>query len=111
MSKLYLAAIQETRWNTLTPLAFTSNEYNIYTSTLSNNHEFGRAFQVYSKFNHMVKNFTPASLRNWKKGIFFNYSLINIHAPTKQQMTQKRSPRINVMNSWSGHTQPAHVMT
>jgi hypothetical protein len=25
-----------------------------------------------------------------------------------QQMTQKRRPRINFMNSWSGHTQPAH---
>jgi hypothetical protein len=28
-----------------------------------------------------------------------------------QQMTQQRRPRINFMNSWSGHTQPAQVMT
>jgi hypothetical protein len=28
-----------------------------------------------------------------------------------QQMTQKRRPRINFINSWSGLTQPAQVMT
>jgi hypothetical protein len=63
--KIAIAAIQETRWNKLTTQAFTSNGYNIYTSSLANNHEFGTAFVVDSKFNHMVKN-----------------SLINIHAPT-----------------------------
>jgi hypothetical protein len=41
----------------LTPQAFPSNGYNIYTSSLANNHEFGTAFLVDSKFNHMVKNF------------------------------------------------------
>jgi exonuclease III len=53
-----MASIQETRSNKFTPLAFTSNGYNIYTSSLANNHEFGTAFLVDSKFNHMVKNFT-----------------------------------------------------
>jgi hypothetical protein len=47
------------RWNNLTPQAFTSKGYNIYTSSLANNHEFGTAFLMDSKFNHMVKNFTP----------------------------------------------------
>jgi hypothetical protein len=69
----------------LAPQAFTSNGYNIYTSSLANNHEFGTAFLVDSKFNHIVKNFTPINeclcvIRI--KGRFFNYSLINIHAPT-----------------------------
>jgi hypothetical protein len=65
--------------------AFTSNGYNIYTSSLANNHEFGTAFLVDSKFNHMVKNFIPINERLCViriKGRFFNYSLINIHAPT-----------------------------
>jgi hypothetical protein len=57
--KIAIAAIQEMRWNNLTPQAFTSNGYNIYTSSLANNHEFGTAFLVDSKFNHMVKYFTP----------------------------------------------------
>jgi hypothetical protein len=77
--KIAIAAIQETRWNKFTPQAFTSNGYNIYTSSLANNHEFGTVFLVDSKFNHMVINFTPINerLRVIKiKGRFFNYSLI-----------------------------------
>jgi hypothetical protein len=69
----------------LTPQAFTSNGYNIYTSNFANNHEFGTAFLKDSKFNHMVKNFTTINERLCViriKGRFFNYSLINIHAPT-----------------------------
>jgi hypothetical protein len=71
--------------NKLIPLIFTSNGYNIYTSSLANNHEFGTAFLVHSKFNHLVINFTPINERLCViriKGRFFNYSLINIHAPT-----------------------------
>jgi hypothetical protein len=40
---------------------------------------------VDSKFNHMVKNFKPINERLCViriKSRFFNYSLINIHAPT-----------------------------
>jgi hypothetical protein len=83
--KIAIAAIQETRWNKFTPQAFTSNVYNINTSTLANNHGFGTAFLVDLKFNHLVINFTPINERLCViriKGRFFNYSLINIHAPT-----------------------------
>jgi hypothetical protein len=52
--KIAKAVIQETRWNKSTPQAFTSNSYNIYTSTFANNHECGTAFLVDSKFNHIV---------------------------------------------------------
>jgi exonuclease III len=84
--KIAIAAIQEMRWNKLTPQAFTSNGYNIYTSSLVNNHKLGTAFLVDSECNHMVKNLTPINeclcvIRI--KGRFFNYSLIiNILAPT-----------------------------
>jgi exonuclease III len=83
--KIAIAAIQETRWNKFTPQAFTSNGYNIYTSSLANNHGFGTTFLVDSKFNHMVINLTPINERLCViriKGKFFNYSFINIHAPT-----------------------------
>jgi hypothetical protein len=76
--KIAIAAIQETRWNE------SSNGYNIYTSSLANYHEFGTAFLVDSKFNHMVKNFVLINERLCViriKGRFFNYSLINIHVP------------------------------
>jgi hypothetical protein len=84
--KIAIATVQETRWNKLTPKVFTSNGSIIYTSSLANNHEFGTAFLVDSKFNHMVINFTPINERLCAiriKSRFFNYSLINIHAPTK----------------------------
>jgi exonuclease III len=83
--KIAIAAIIETRWNKLAQQAFTSNGYNIYTSSLAHNHEFGTAFLVDSKINHMVINFTPINERLGViriKSRFFNYSLINIHAPT-----------------------------
>jgi exonuclease III len=109
--KIAIAAIQETRWNKFTPQAFTSNGYNIYTSSLANNHGFGTAFLVDSKFNQMVINFTPINERLCVIriiGRFFNYTLSSTYM--HQQMTQKRRPRINFMSSWSGHTQPAQVM-
>jgi hypothetical protein len=48
--KIAIAAIQKTRWNKSIPQAFTSNGYNIYTSSLANNHEIGTVFLVDSKF-------------------------------------------------------------
>ena len=83
--KIAIAAIQETRWTKLTPRAFVSSKYNIYTSSQTNKHEFGTAFFVDSEFNHLVTNFTAINERLCVlrlKGRFFNYSLINIHAPT-----------------------------
>jgi hypothetical protein len=83
--KIAIAAIQGTRWNKFTPQAFTSNGYIIYTSSLADNQEFDTAFLVDSKSNHMVKDFTPINERLCViriKGRFFNYFLINIHAPT-----------------------------
>jgi hypothetical protein len=52
--KIAIAAIQETRWNKSTPQAFTSNGYNIYTSSLANNYKLRTDFRVDSKLNHMV---------------------------------------------------------
>jgi hypothetical protein len=52
--KIAIAAIQETRWNKLTPQAFTSNGYIIYSSSLNNNFEFGTAFLMHSKCSHTL---------------------------------------------------------
>jgi exonuclease III len=109
--KIAIVAIQETRWNKLTPQALTRNGYNIYTSSLANNHEFGTAFLVDSKFNHMVINFTPINERLCVIRIKADFSTTLLSTYMHQQMTQKRRPRINFINSWSGLTQPAQVMT
>jgi hypothetical protein len=79
-NRIAIAAIREPRWNKLTLQAFTSNGYNIYTSSLANNYEFRTAFLVDLKFNHMVINFTPINERLCvirTKSRFFNYSLTN----------------------------------
>jgi hypothetical protein len=109
--KIAIAAIQETRWNKFTPPAFTSNGYNIYTSSLANNHEFGTAFLVDSKFTHMVINFIPINERLCViriKSRFFNYSLINIHTPTNDTEEEAKDQFYEQLER---HTQPAQVMT
>jgi hypothetical protein len=58
--KIVKAAIQETRW-TLQVLA--SNDYNIYTSSLTNRHEFRTTFFVDSKVTHLVTNLPPINDR------------------------------------------------
>jgi hypothetical protein len=62
------------------------NGYDIFSSSLANNHEFATVFILVDfKFNHMVKNFTTINDRLCViriKGRFFSYSLINTHAPT-----------------------------
>jgi hypothetical protein len=50
---------------------------------------------VDSKFNHVVKNFTPIKERLCViriKGRFFNYSLINIHARTNDSEEEAKDP-------------------
>jgi hypothetical protein len=82
----------------------------ILSSSLANNHEFGKAFLVDS-INHMAINFTPINERLCVIRIKGRFSTNPSSTYMHQQMTQKRRPRINFMSSWSGHTQPAQVMT
>jgi hypothetical protein len=75
LQKYKITAIQETRLTNPTPQAFASNRYK---------HEFVTAFFLDSKVNHWVTNFTPINERLCIfriKSRFFNYALINIHAP------------------------------
>jgi hypothetical protein len=58
----------------------------VYTSSLANNHAFGTAFLVDSKFNHMVKNFTPINERLW----FFNYCTLS-STYMHQKLTQEEA--------------------
>lgn len=80
-----IAAVQETRWTKETPTTFRSRQFNIYTSSNRSTHEFGTAFLVERTVDSVVLNFIPIDERLCVlriKGRFFNYSLINVHAPT-----------------------------
>jgi hypothetical protein len=77
-NKILIAAIQETRWNKLTPQAFSSNRYHIYTNC------FPSGFKTEPTEVHNM-NFTPINEHLCipsVKSRFFNHCLINIHAPT-----------------------------
>jgi hypothetical protein len=81
----YKLAIQGTRWPKLTPQAFASNGYNIYTSSLTNKYEFETAFfwirklTIHHKYLPVITNFT----KNKRK---------------------RRRLKINSMNSWNEPT-------
>jgi hypothetical protein len=93
-------------------MSIASNGYNIYTSSLTNKHKLKTAFFVDSKVNHFVTNFTPINkrLRILRiKGRFFNYSLINILAPTNDW--EEDQSKINSKNSWTERTLLARRMT
>ncbi len=79
-----IAAVQETRFTKDTP-SFDSNGYKIYCSSNNAHHVLGTAFLVAHRWNHLVINFSPMNDRLCIlriKGRFFNYSLLNAHAPT-----------------------------
>jgi hypothetical protein len=80
------------------------------TSSLANNHEFGTAFLVDSEFNHMVKTFTPISERLYVIRIecrFFNYSLINMHAPTNNSEEEAKDQFYEQLE-WAYAVCPSH---
>ena len=82
---IHIAAVQETFWNQGMASTFHSNGFNIYSSCIKERKkEFGTAFIVDGKYNHLVIDFKPVNGRMCIlriKGKYFNYSLINVHAP------------------------------
>ena len=84
--RVNICAIQETFWNRGMASTYRSNGFHIYSSCIQRKkEELGTAFVVDGKHNHLVMDFKPISGRMCIlriKGKFFNYSLINVHAPT-----------------------------
>ena len=81
-----IAAVQETFYDQGMASTFkTSNGFYVYSSCIQErNKEFGTAFIVDGKYNQLVIDFKPINGRMCIlriKGRFFNYSLINVHAP------------------------------
>lgn len=77
-----ITAIQETRWTE--NKIFEKGNYSIFCSVNTKSHTFGTAFIISKRIKHMIIDFQPISPRLCKlrlKGKFFNYSIINTHAP------------------------------
>ena len=83
-AKLDITAIQETRWPGQNLL--TSKDYKFYYSGKKDGpREFGTGFMVFGKSRNAVLGFNPVDERICTlriRGKFFNYTLINVHAPT-----------------------------
>jgi hypothetical protein len=84
--KLDITAIQETRW---TGEGTINNKYyTIFYSCDRKRHMFGTGCIVNKRIKHLVTDFkvkTPRICKIRVRGLFFNYSLICVHAPTKEK--------------------------
>lgn len=89
-AKLDITAIQETRWPGKNLL--TSGDYKFYYSGKSDGpREFGTGFMVFGKSRDAVIGFNPIDERMCTlriRGKFFNYTLINVHAPTEEKQSE-----------------------
>lgn len=80
-----IIAIQEIRWTGSGVME--KKEGTMFYSCDDSKHEFGTGFLVHKDLTHLVINFIPINPRLSViriKGRFFNYSLINGHAPTEE---------------------------
>lgn len=83
--RAYITAIQEIRWIGKGVL---QKNCDVYYSCHDRKHIFGTGFVVDRKVKHMVVDFVPVDERVCYlrvKGRFFNLSIINVHAPTKDK--------------------------
>ena len=87
-AKLDVTAIQETRWPGKDSLK--SRDYTFYYSGNSNDgpREYGTGFMVFGRARNAVIGFNPVDKRLCSlriRGKFFNYTLINVYAPTEEK--------------------------
>ena len=84
--KMDITAIQEIRWTG--EGIIDKKNHTIFYSCDRKHHIFGTGFVVNKRIKHLVTNFKAKTLRICKihvRGLFFNYSLICVHAPTEEK--------------------------
>ena len=87
-TKLDITAVQETRWPGKDSMI--SRDFTFYYSGKSNDspREYGTGFMVIGRARNAVVGFTPVNERICTlriRGKFFNYTLINVYAPTEEK--------------------------
>ena len=81
-----ITCIQEMRWTGSGTIE--KKNWIIFYSCDNKQHKLGTGFIIHKKVKHLILNFQPKSPRMcWLriKGKFFNYSIINAHAPTEDK--------------------------
>lgn len=92
-TKLDITAVQETRWPGKDSMI--SSDYTFYYSGKSNEspREYGTGFMVFGKARNAVIGFDPVNERLCTlriRGKFFNYTLINVYAPTEDKDNEEK---------------------
>lgn len=87
-AKLDITAVQETRWPGKDSMI--SGDFTFYYSGKSNDspREYGTGFMVFGRARNAVIGFSPVDERLCTlriRGKFFNYTLINVYAPTEEK--------------------------
>ena len=88
-----ITAVQETRWPGKDSMI--SGDYTFYYSGKSNDspREYGTGFMVFGKARNAVIGFNPVDERLCTlriRGKFFNYTLINVYAPTEENDNEEK---------------------
>jgi hypothetical protein len=81
--KMDITAKQEIRWTG--EGIIDKKNHSIFYSCDRKHHTFGTGFIVNKRIKHLVTDFkakTPRICKIHVRGLFFNYSLICLHAPT-----------------------------
>ena len=89
--KIGITAIQEIRWTGQGVLE--KRDHTIFYSCDKRQHEFGVGFVVKKNYKHLVMDFKAVSTRICTlriKGKFFNYTIINVHAPTEVSSEEEK---------------------
>jgi hypothetical protein len=84
--KMDITAIQEIRW--IVEGIIDKKNHTIFYSCDRKRHMFGTGFIVNKRIKHLVTDFkakTPRICRICVRGLFFNYSLICVRAPTEEK--------------------------
>jgi len=84
--KMDITAVQDIRW-TGEGIKDKKNHNTLFYSCDRKHRMFGTGFIVNKKIKHLVTDFkakTPIC-KIWVRGLFFNYSLICVHAPTEEK--------------------------
>jgi len=94
-----ITCVQETRW---TGAGAKKKKWIIFYSCDNKEHKLGTGFLIHKKVKHLIMNFQPKSPRMcWLRirGKFFNYSIINAHAPTGDKSDTEKDAFYDVLRN------------
>jgi hypothetical protein len=95
---IVIAAVQEIRWSGSE--IFDSGEFIVCYSGNIERRQFRTGFLINKKYKHIIMGFSPETDRIcslWIRGIFFNTTIICVHAPRRRK---KKCRKTTFMRTW-----------